>query len=200
MSEIYLKRKCNKKEGFFNRLKKDLVKNKTLYFIVLLPLLYYIIFHYVPMYGLIISFKNYSPMLGISGSKWVGFKHFIDFFDSIYFWRLIGNTFRLSFYSLLFGFPAPIILALLINEFSNKYFVKTVQTITYLPYFISLVVIWIIMSVVRQILEPKIVSGKIGIHPIFTLIAMYTGYRVSGLIGLLVGPIVLIILKSIFSP
>ena len=141
MSEICLKRKCNKKEGFFNRLKKDLVKNKTLYFIVLLPLLYYIIFHYVPMYGLIISFKNYSPMLGISGSKWVGFKHFIDFFDSIYFWRLIGNTFRLSFYSLLFGFPAPIILALLINEFSNKYFVKTVQTITYLPYFISLVVI-----------------------------------------------------------
>ena len=93
------------------------------------------------MYGLVISFKNYSPFLGINGSKWVGFKHFTDFFNNIYFWRLLGNTLRISLTSLVFGFPAPILLALLINEISNKHFVKVVQTVTYLPHFISLVVL-----------------------------------------------------------
>ena len=115
------------KTPYLQRLKKDLVKNRTLYLIVALPVLYYIIFHYIPMYGLIISFKNYVPSMGIKDSMWVGFKHFKDFFSSVYFGRLLGNTFRISFYSILFGFPAPILLALLINEFTNKKFVKTVQ-------------------------------------------------------------------------
>lgn len=127
-------------ESYFKRLGKDLAKNKVLYLIVLLPVIYYLVFCYRPMYGLIIAFKNYVPTLGIAESPWVGFKHFENFFSSMYFWRILGNTFRISFFTILFGFPAPILLALLINELSNKYFVKTIQTITYLPHFISLVV------------------------------------------------------------
>lgn len=133
--------KSAKPQSYFKKLGKDLIKNKALYLIVLLPVIYYLIFCYRPMYGLIIAFKNYVPTLGISDSPWVGFKHFENFFSSMYFWRILGNTFRISFFTILFGFPAPIILALLINELSNKRFVKTVQTVTYLPHFISLVVL-----------------------------------------------------------
>lgn len=135
----------NRKGGFVSRLWqafiKDLTKNKFLYLMAIPVIAYYLIFHYKPIYGAIIAFKDYSPALGILGSPWVGLKHFRDFFESIYFWRLIRNTFMISFYQLLFGFPAPIILALLLNEVRNKYFKSTVQTITYLPHFISLVVV-----------------------------------------------------------
>lgn len=140
MSALSKKNYIEKQDSYFKRLGKDLIQNRSLYLIVLLPVIYYLVFCYRPMYGLIIAFKNYVPTLGVEGSPWVGFKHFENFFSSIYFWRLLKNTFRISFYSLLFGFPAPILLALLINELSNKYFVKTIQTITYLPHFISLVV------------------------------------------------------------
>lgn len=126
--------------SFLGRVRKDFARNKVLYLIALLPLAYYIIFHYIPMYGLVIGFKRYIPALGIMDSPWVGFEHFQRFFESKYFLRILGNTLRISFTSLLFGFPAPILLALLINEFKNKHFVKTVQTATYLPHFISLVV------------------------------------------------------------
>lgn len=132
-----------KNNTFLGRVKKDFAKNKVLYFIALLPLAYYIIFHYVPMYGVIISFKKYVPALGIMDSPWAnnfGFEHFIRFFQNKYFFRILGNTLRISTTALVFGFPAPIILALLLNELSNKYFIKTVQTATYLPHFISLVV------------------------------------------------------------
>lgn len=132
---------CSSKKKFSIRLKKDFAENKTLYLIVALPLLYYILFQYLPMYGLLISFKQYSPSLGILNSPWVGFNHFKTFFNSVFFGRILINTIRISFFSILFGFPAPIILALLINEFSCKKFVKTVQTVTYLPHFISLVVV-----------------------------------------------------------
>ncbi len=141
MTDVAKKKNVEKGESFFKRLKKDLVKNRALYLIVLLPVIYYLVFHYRPMYGLIIAFKNYVPTLGISGSAWVGLRHFKTFFGSTFFLRLLGNTFRISLFSILFGFPAPILLALLINELSNKYFVKTVQTVTYLPHFISLVVL-----------------------------------------------------------
>lgn len=127
--------------SFRFRAKRDWAKNKTLYFMVLLPVLYFIIFHYVPMYGIITAFKDFVPRKGILASNWVGFKHFETFFTDVSFWRLLKNTFRLSLATLVFGFPMPIILALLINEISNKYFVKTVQTLTYLPHFISLVVV-----------------------------------------------------------
>jgi putative aldouronate transport system permease protein len=111
------------------------------YFLMLPVLVYFIIFNYIPMVGVVMGFQQFSPRGGIFGSPWVGLKHFKDFFTSVYFFRLLKNTFLLSLYDLLWGFPAPIILALLLNEIKNKAFKKTIQTISYLPYFISLVVI-----------------------------------------------------------
>nr|WP_246067108.1 ABC transporter permease subunit [Paenibacillus koleovorans] len=102
---------------------------------------YYAIFHYAPMYGVIIAFKEYTPIKGVTGSEWVGLQNFKDFFDSYYFWRILKNTIIISVLTLVFEFPAPIILALLINEVRNRVFKKVVQTITYMPYFISLIVI-----------------------------------------------------------
>ena len=107
-----------------------------------LPVLaYFIIFHYMPLYGAQIAFKNYIPIKGIEGSKWVGFKHFNSFFNGLYFTRLMRNTLLLSLYQLAFGFPAPIILALLMNEVRHRTFKRVVQTVTYLPYFVSLMVV-----------------------------------------------------------
>ncbi|HHW48916.1 MAG TPA: sugar ABC transporter permease [Clostridiaceae bacterium] len=122
-------------------IKKDFKENKVIYLMLSPIIAYFIIFSYVPMSGLLMAFQDYSPAGGIFASKWVGFKHFIDFFNNIYFSRLIRNTFLLSFYDMLFGFPAPIIFALLLNEVRNKYFKKTIQTISYMPFFISMVVI-----------------------------------------------------------
>lgn len=119
----------------------DIRKNKLLYVMLFPVLLYYVIFHYGPMYGAIIAFKEFSPRLGIWGSDWVGFEHFQAFFTGPYFWRTIKNTVLISFYQLLFGFPAPIVLAILLNEVKHALFKRTVQTITYMPHFISLVVI-----------------------------------------------------------
>lgn len=104
-------------------------------------LLYYVIFQYAPMYGAIIAFKDFHVARGILESPWVGFKHFEDFFNSYYFWRLIKNTFLLNLYQLLFVFPAPILFALLLNELIGPWFKRIVQTVTYLPHFISLIVI-----------------------------------------------------------
>lgn len=115
--------------------------NKYLYIMMIPVIGYYLIFHYGPMYGAIIAFKDYSPMKGIMGSDWVGLKHFEEFFNSYYFLRVLKNTLLISLYTLLFEFPAPIILALLINEVRKRTFKRVVQTITYMPYFISLVVI-----------------------------------------------------------
>jgi len=123
------------------KLKRDLVQNKAIYLMVLPVVLYYFIFKYLPMYGSIIAFKDYSIPKGIWGSPWVGFKNFEDFFDSIYFWRVLRNTLLLSVYQLVFGFPAPILLAILLNEIRRKLFKSVVQTVTYLPHFVSLVVI-----------------------------------------------------------
>ena len=108
-------------------------KSRYLYLLLLPTLAWYAIFMYGPMYGLQIAFKDFMPFLGIEGSPWVGFKHFISFFQSEYFWRLIKNTLGISLYSILVGFPVPILLALLMNEVGNKYFKKGVQTIAYLP-------------------------------------------------------------------
>jgi ABC-type polysaccharide transport system, permease component len=93
------------------------------------------------MYGSIIAFKNFQIGLGISDSPWIGLENFMDFFQSTYCWRIVSNTFLLSVYDIIWGFPAPIILALLINEVKNAVFKRAIQTLTYLPYFISLVVI-----------------------------------------------------------
>lgn len=123
------------------RLARDFALNKYLYIMMIPVVVYYLVFHYAPMYGALIAFKDYSPMKGIMGSDWVGFRHFADFFNSYYFWRILKNTITISLYSLIFEFPTPIILALLINEVRHKTFKRVAQTITYMPYFISLVVI-----------------------------------------------------------
>lgn len=144
-SKAVLKDKTDK---LWDRLKKqgpiiakDFSTNKFMYLIALPGVFYYIIFHYVPMYGAIIAFKNYRPSLGILGSSWVGLRNFTSFFQSYYFWTLLRNTIFLNFYELIWGFPAPVILALLLNEIKHTMFKKTVQTVTYLPHFISTVVI-----------------------------------------------------------
>jgi putative aldouronate transport system permease protein len=112
---------------------------------------WYILFRYVPMYGIIIAFKNYNIFTGIGKSPWVGFLYFQQFFQSVFFWRLLRNTFLISIYGLVFGFPAPIILALLFNELKNGFFKKLTQTISYLPHFISTV---IIVSMFVEFLSP----------------------------------------------
>ncbi|MBT9777474.1 ABC transporter permease subunit [Clostridium sp. MCC353] len=123
------------------RIKKDWMQNKSLYLLVVPVVLFYILFAYKPMYGALIAFKDFTPALGFSESPWVGLDNFKRFFDGIYFGRLFKNTVLLSFYNLLFGFPAPIILALMLNEVKNKKFKSLTQTITYLPHFISMIVV-----------------------------------------------------------
>lgn len=120
---------------------KDIKKNYPLYLLILPTVLYFLIFSYGTMVGLLMAFENYKPKLGYFGSEFVGLSHFKDFFGSYYFIRLLKNTFLISFLDLLLGFPAPIIFALLLNEVRNKFFKKSIQTISYLPYFVSLVVV-----------------------------------------------------------
>jgi len=129
------------KETFSVRFKRDFRRNKMLYLLVVPVLLFYLIFQYRPMYGALIAFKDYTPTLGVAESPWVGLANFKRFFNSVYFNRLIKNTILLSVYNLVFGFPAPIILALLLNEVRSKKFKSVTQTVTYLPHFISLIVV-----------------------------------------------------------
>lgn len=128
-------------KSFGTRLKEDFRRNYVLYLMVLPVVVFYILFAYLPMYGITIAFQDFDPALGYFKSPWVGLENFKEFFGSIYFVRVLRNTLRISLASIVFGFPAPIILALLINEVTNKPFMKTVQTVTYLPHFISLVVV-----------------------------------------------------------
>lgn len=125
---------------FKQRVIKDFKKNWPLYLMILPILIYYLIFKFGPLAGVSIAFLDYKPAKGLMGSKFVGLKHFKNFFADYYFLRLLKNTIRISLFDLL-TFPAPIILALLINELKNKAFSRVVQTITYLPHFISTVVI-----------------------------------------------------------
>lgn len=129
-----------KKTSLWTTLARDFKKHKQKYLIILPVLIYFVLFHYKPMYGLIIAFKRYKPALGIWRSPWVGLNNFVRFFNDYYFFRLIRNTFTISFLSILFCFPVPILLALLLNEVKNQKFKKTVQTITYMPHFVAMVV------------------------------------------------------------
>jgi putative aldouronate transport system permease protein len=130
-------------DGFSLRVKitKDFKRNNGVYLMLVPVILYYLAFHYGPMYGAQIAFRDFEPVKGLWASKWVGFENFISFFNSYYFVRLIRNTVFLSAFDIMFGFPAPIILALLLNEVRNAPFKKIVQTVSYLPHFISTVVI-----------------------------------------------------------
>jgi putative aldouronate transport system permease protein len=147
------------------------VRYRFFHLLVLPGFLYYVIFHYVPIYGLIIAFKDYNGLGGVPGiltAPWAGFRHFQNLFASHYFWRLLRNTLVISTYHLVFGFPSPIILALLLNEVANSAFKRTVQTISYLPHFIS----WVIVAgLAIMLLSPSTgpVNGllaRVGIKPI----------------------------------
>ncbi len=128
-------------DSIMSRVVRELSVNKYLYLLAIPVLAFYIIFHYVPMYGVLIAFKQYDVSLGIMGSPWVGFKYFKEFFQSIYFGRVMRNTLIISIYTLIVSFPAPIIFALLLNEVRGTRFKKLVQTTTYLPHFMSMVVV-----------------------------------------------------------
>ena len=121
-------------------IKKDLRRNWVLYLMVLPVIVWYILFCYKPMYGALIAFQDYRPAQGF-GVNWVGLKHFIRFFENPFLGRLLRNTVLISLYNLLFGFPMPIILALLFNEVKSKKFKNVTQTFMYLPHFISMVVV-----------------------------------------------------------
>lgn len=115
-------------------------RSYELYLFLLPTLLYFAIFHYGPMYGIQIAFRDYLGALGIWGSPWVGLEHFKRFFDSTYFVNLLSNTILLSFFGLIFDFPVPILFALMLNQIGNKRYRKLIQTISYAPHFISTVV------------------------------------------------------------
>lgn len=149
------------KKNLWQTIGEDFKINYQLYILILIPVIYIIVFHYVPMYGVQIAFKKFVASKGIWGSKWVGMKYFMKFFKSHQFNRVVFNTLGISIYSLLAGFPFPIILALALNTTKNRYLKKSVQMITYMPHFISTVVI---AGMVIQFLSPKlgIVNKLIG--------------------------------------
>ena len=115
--------------------------NRMLYWLILPVLIYVLIFNYIPMGGLLIAFQDYSITKGFLGSKWIGLKNFQSFFSGIFFGRTLTNTLVLSLQDMLFSFPAPILLALMLNEVKRLRFKKVIQTVSYMPHFISLVVV-----------------------------------------------------------
>lgn len=127
----------SRKKAVLSKIKKS----KYLYVLFFLPFCYFIIFKYLPMYGLIIAFKDYNIVQGITKSDWVGFRYFKQYLWDPYFWKLVRNTLLLGIYNLLWGFPIPIFLALQINEVRNRRFKKFIQSVSYLPHFISTVVV-----------------------------------------------------------
>lgn len=148
---------------------KRIIRNYDLYLLLLPTLAYFIIFHYVPMYGVQIAFKNFNPIKGIMGSPWVGFDNFERFFQSYQLGTIIRNTLGISIFELLVAFPAPILLALMINQLTNERFKRLVQTVTYAPHFISTVVV---VGIVYLLLSPKTgavnsLLGVFNIEPIF---------------------------------
>lgn len=131
----------SRRKSFAYRLKRDFKKYWGVYLMALPLIIYFLIFNYAPMYGVIIAFKNFKPRLGIFGSQWVGLKYFKEFVNSVFFVRTFSNTIILSGLNLLFGFAVPILFAILLNEIRNVHFKKIVQTVTYMPHFITTVVI-----------------------------------------------------------
>jgi len=154
--------------------KKEVLSRWQLYLFLLLPLAYIVVFAYVPMSGLQLAFKKFSPRLGIWGSPWVGFDQFEKFFKSYMFERVLKNTIRVSLYSLIAGFPIPIIFALLLNSMRNYKYKRSIQMITYIPHFISTVVL---VGMVLQMINPRV--GLFGI-----LYKTLTGSDLPNLIGM----------------
>lgn len=141
-----------KKLSLKTRFVRAAKKNWDLYLLLVPVVAYFIVFHYLPMYGVQIAFKKFMPGKGIWDSAWIGFQNFKRFFNSYHFWSLIKNTFGISIYQLVAGFPAPIILALMMNEIKHKRFKKFVQTVTYAPHFLSTVVL---VGMITAFLSPR---------------------------------------------
>ena len=163
-------KKTNSSAGVW---KKDFKQNWQLYAMLLLPIAWLILFHYVPLYGIQIAFKKFNAGLGIWGSEWAGNFYFKRFFSSPWFLKTFKNTLRISLYSIIMGTPLPIIMALAFNCIRNKFFKKTAQMVTYLPHFISTVVLVSMMGL--------LFNSRVGI--LGQLISNMTGGRVSNLMG-----------------
>lgn len=129
------------RESRWKKTMHEIWRDRVLYFLFLPVMVYYIVFRYAPMYGVVIAFKNFNVYDGIAGSPWVGWANFTQFFKSVYFTRLLKNTLGINLLDILIGFPAPIFFALMLNEIRNVMFKRTIQTISYLPHFISTVVV-----------------------------------------------------------
>jgi putative aldouronate transport system permease protein len=140
---------------------RSLRRHWQLYLVMLPALLYFIIFRYIPMANAVLAFKDYNVVAGIWGSPWAGFKHFELFFSNPVFWTLLKNTLGLSVYALLVGFPIPIVLAICLNEVGSGFFKRTVQMITYAPYFISTVVM---VSMIMLLLSPRLGVFNLGLQ------------------------------------
>jgi len=145
-------RQTYRETGRLRRTWHDMRKMHWFYFMLIPGIVYYIIFAYIPMWGTLFAFMDYSPFLGIFGSPWVGLKHFEKLFGGRYFGMLLRNTVTLSILDLLFYFPAPILLALLLNELRSNRFKRIVQSVTYLPHFMSAV---IVVSIFRNLLSSE---------------------------------------------
>ncbi|MDF2651945.1 MAG: ABC-type polysaccharide transport system, permease component [Paenibacillus sp.] len=141
----------------------------ALYSLLAPTLLLLVVFKYIPMYGVSIAFQDFSPFRGVTGSPWVGMKHIVHFLTDATFWRVMGNTLIINFYDLIFGFTAPILFAILANELINTTFKRITQTISYLPHFLS----WVVVSgFFYQLLSPNdglvnVMLGWLGIEPVF---------------------------------
>ena len=167
-----MKEKTKRKISVFTALINNIRQHPILYLMALPVIVYYVVFQFLPMGGLIISFERYFPSKGYFGSEWVGLENFKRFFNDIYFGRLMRNTFQINLLDLIIGFPFPIIFALLLNEVKSVKFKKFTQTVTYMPYFISLVVICGLISTF---------SKENG--PIAALVAAITGSEPQNLLA-----------------
>ncbi len=162
-------------KSFGRRVWESIVRYRYLHLMVIPGLAFFLLFKYVPMYGIIIAFKNYKGAAGgfaaIMDAPWIGFKNFQIFFKSLYCKRVFGNTIYLSILRLVFSFPAPILLALLINEIRSSKFKRTVQTITYMPYFLS----WVVVAgLLNTLLSPdngviNVIIKSLGGQPVYFL-------------------------------
>lgn len=154
------------------KLKKSKITRRTmkLYVMVLPVTVLMFLFHYLPIYGIVIAFQDYSPFAGVFKSTWVGLKHFTYFLTDDSFWRVFKNTVILSCYDIIFGFPAPLVFALLVNEVMRLRFKKVIQTISYLPHFLS----WVVVAgVFSQILSPNGGVVNIILHNVFDIDPVY---------------------------
>jgi putative aldouronate transport system permease protein len=157
MSDLAVEKSVPTKQRLRSEMYRRIRKNKLLYFMILPGLLYFIVFKYFPMYGLIISFQDYKPYLGILGSDWVGFEHFKTLFNDPWFWKIFRNTLVLFGLNMILFFPIPIILSLLLNEIRVQAFKRTVQTLIYVPHFMSWVIV-VSISFVMLTLDGGIIN------------------------------------------